>query len=315
MSASLAVVVNQRDSYDWPEPLIEALHAGLPADTQVLFIDGGSPPPVRRRLEAAAGRWGFQLLREEGFVSANRARRIGLERIAAASVLFLENDVRLEGGCLPCLLETARRQRLDVVVPLLLEEAVGGARRIHLADGGCRLVSGPGCPRLAVRHGLRHQPVEAAPIRPQPTTLVEYHVLLVQSAFARLSPLFDAAIPSIPESLHFSLAIQRLGGQVWLEPRAQAVFLPPSRIAAQDRGLFQERWSARLQHQGISQFCRIWGVAPDDRVLVSQLRWVRAHRCLARPRPWHRLLGLEVYGVLNRRLLAPLEEWIARFRP
>jgi hypothetical protein len=314
MSTSLAVVVNQRDSYDWPEPLIEALHAGLPDGTPVVFIDGGAPPPVRRRLEAAAERWGFELLREEGFVGANRARRIGLQRIDAPFVLFLENDVRLEAGCLSRLLETARREGLEVVVPLLLEEAANGAQRIHLAGGGCRLSPSPAGPRLAVSHWLRHQPVDKAPIQPQPTALIEYHALLVRSAFVGLPPLLDPAIPSAPEHLDFSLAIQRLGARVWLEPRARAVFLPPSRISPQDRPLFLERWSERLHRQGIAHFCRTWGLAPDDPVLVSQRRWVRAHRGLARPRPWHRLLRLEVYGVLNRRLLAPLQERLDRFQ-
>jgi hypothetical protein len=36
--------------------------------------------------------------------------------------------------------------------------------------------------------------------------------------------------------------------------------------------------------------------------------WVTAHRTLARRGALHRRLGLPVYGVLNRRLLAPLQE-------
>lgn len=45
-------------------------------------------------------------------------------------------------------------------------------------------------------------------------------------------------------------------------------------------------------------------------MLASQLAWAVAHRSLARPGALHRQLSLEVYGILNRRLLAPLKEWL-----
>jgi len=312
MTDSLGVVVNQRDSYAWPEPLIEALLRAVPEGTPVLFIDGGSPPPVREALGRSAQRWGFQLERHEGFVSANQARQLALERLNVSHLLCVENDVRLEPRCGQLLLATAERHQADVVVPLVLEENEAGRQRIHLAGGSCRLHRGWGGIRLKVRHHQWHRALEEQPAMATATELVEYHALLLRTAFARAHTLHDPAIASVPEILDFSLAVQRQRGRCWLEPAAVAVFCTPSGVEEVDRPLFLQRWSDQLQRRGIAHFRRKWGVGPWSWVLGSQLSWVTAHRSLVRRRALHRRLGLPVYGVLNRRLLAPLQEL---FRP
>lgn len=310
MSMHLGVVVNQRDGYDWPDALIEALFRAVPAGTPVLFVDGGSPAEVRDGLQNSAERWGFQLERREGFVSANQARQLGLQRLNVAYLLCVENDVRLAPGCGELLLAAAARHRADVVVPLVLEENDRGRQRIHLAGGRCRLRRGWGGRRLELRHQHWHQAVGEQPAAATPTELVEYHALLLSTAFARAYPLHDPAIASVPEILDFSLAVQRHSGRCWLEPAAVAVFLTPSRVADADQPLFLHRWSDQVQRQGMAHFRCKWGLGPWSWVLGSQLAWVTAHRSLARPKPFHRAFSLPVYGVLNRRLLAPLQEWL-----
>lgn len=308
MSDSLGVVVNQRDSYTWPEPLIEALMRAVPDGTPVLFIDGGSPPPVREALGQSAKRWGFQLERHEGFVSANQARQLALERLNVSYLLCVENDVRLEPRCGQLLLAAAEGHQADVVVPLVLEENEAGRQRIHLAGGSCRLHRGWGRVRLKVRYHQRHRAFEEPPALATATELVEYHALLLRTAFAKAHQLHDPAIASVPEILDFSLAVQRHRGRCWLQPAAVAVFFPPSKVADVDRPLFLRRWSDQLQRRGVAHFCHKWGVGPWSWVLGSQLSWVVAHRSLIHRRALYRRLGLPVYGVLNRRLLAPLQE-------
>ncbi len=308
---SLGVVVNQRDRYDWPEVLIAALFKALPPGTPVLFVDGGSPPAVRAALQRSAEKWGFELLRREAFVCANQARLLALARLSAAYLLCVENDVRLSPGCADLLVAAAERRRADVVVPLVLEENGSGRQRIHLAGGICRLQRRWGGMRLRVRqHQWHGVPAQHSAV-PAPTELVEYHALLLRTSFARVHPLHDPAIESIPEVLDFSLAVQRAAGRCWLEPAAVAVFLTPERVLAANRSMFQHRWSDRIQRQGIAHFRRKWGLGPWSWVLASQLAWAVAHRSLARRRALHRQLSLEVYGILNRRLLAPLQEWLS----
>jgi hypothetical protein len=265
---------------------------------------------VRDALRRSAERWGFQLERREGLISANQARRLALERLSVSHLLCVENDVRLQPGCGERLLAAAERYRADVVMPLVLEENDRGEQRIHLAGGSCRLCRGWVGRRLEVRHMLWHQPVGHLPGAAVPTELVEYHAVLLRTEFARVHDLHDQAIASVPEILDFSLSVQRHQGRCWLEPAAVAVFLTPSRVRDVDRSLFLHRWSDRLQRQGIAHFRHKWGLGPWSWVLGSQLAWVTAHRSLASPGALHRRLGLEVYGVLNRRLLAPLQEWL-----
>jgi GT2 family glycosyltransferase len=315
MTRDLGVVVNQRDCYGWPEPLIQALLQAVPVGTPVLFMDGGSPQPVRDALRRSAERWGFQLERHEAFISANQARLLALERLSVSHLLCVENDVRLLPGCGQFLLAAAERHQADVVVPLVLEENDGGRQRIHVAGGRCRLRRGWTGTGLEVKHHQRHQPCEPGPQElwtgGQPTELVEYHALLLRTAFGRIHPLHDPAIASLPETLDFSLAVQRWGGRCWLEPAALAVFLTPSRVSETDRPLFLHRWADHQQRRDIAHFRRKWGLGPWSWVLASQLSWVAAHRSLARRRAAHRTLSLEVYGVLNRRLLAPLQDWLS----
>jgi len=312
MTHTLGVVVSQRDCYDWPEPLIEALLQAVPAGTPVLFIDGGSPPAVGDSLRKSAEHWGFQLERRQGFIGANQARLLALERLSVTHLLCVENDVLLAPSCARYLLAAAERHQADVVVPLVLEENSSGRRRIHVAGGRCRLRRGWGGIRLEVRYQQWHQAPEKRPTEGFPTELVEYHALMLRTAFARAHPLLDPTIASVPESLDFSLSVQRYQGRCWLEPAAVAVFCTPSQVEPVDRPLFLHRWADRLQRQGVAHFRRKWAVGPWSWVLGSQLSWVAAHRSLAQRRAAHRTLSLEVYGVLNRRLLAPLQE---RFSP
>lgn len=311
MSVPLGVVVNQRDSFGWPEPLIDALFRAVPAGTPVLFVDGGSPAEVRDALRRSAEHWGFQLERREVLVSANQARLLGLQRLDVSHLLCVENDVRLAPGCGERLLAAAQRHRADVVVPLVLEENNSGRQRIHLAGGRCRLRRGWVGRRLDVLFQQRHQDLAQQPVMARPTELVEYHALLLKTAFARAHPLHDPAIASAQEILDFSLAVQQHSGRCWLEPAAAAVFLNPSRVASADRPLFLHRWSDRVQRQGIHHFRHKWSLGPWSCVLGSQRAWVTAHRSLARRNPIHRAFSLPVYGVLNRQLLAPLQEWLS----
>jgi len=311
MVHSLGVVVNQRDRYDWPEALFASLFQNLPAGTPVLFVDGGSPPAVRDVLQRSAEQWGFALLRREAFISANQARLLALERLSVSYLLCVENDVRLAPGCAEALVAAAERQRADVVVPLVLEENDRGRQRIHLAGGTCRLRRTWGGMRLRVRQHQRHWTSGQQPSELAPTELAEYHALLLRTSFARAHPLHDAAIESLPEVLDFSLAVQRFGGRCWLEPAAVAVFLTPTRVLDANRPLFAHRWSDRIQRRGIARFRRKWGLGPWSWVLGSQLSWVVAHRSLIRSGALHRHFSLEVYGLLNRRLLAPLQEWFS----
>jgi hypothetical protein len=157
MTHTLGVVVSQRDCYDWPEPLIEALLQAVPAGTPVLFIDGGSPPAVGDSLRKSAEHWGFQLERRQGFIGANQARLLALERLSVTHLLCVENDVLLAPSCARYLLAAAERHQADVVVPLVLEENSSGRRRIHVA-GGAAVFVGAGAAsgwRCGISSGIR----------------------------------------------------------------------------------------------------------------------------------------------------------------
>lgn len=117
-----------------------------------------------------------------------------------------------------------QRDRYDWSEPLIKEllQAVPAGTPVLFIEGG----SPP-----AVADSLR----KSADHWGFPTELVKYHALMLRTAFARAHPLLDPAIANVPESLDFSLSVQRYQGRCWLEPAAVAVFCTPFQVEPVDK--------------------------------------------------------------------------------
>jgi glycosyltransferase involved in cell wall biosynthesis len=307
MPPTASIVVTQREGFYFTRESLESLLASLSAPVPIIYIDGGSPPECRDFL-AAQPPSRLHHIRSERFLSPNEAKQIALPHIDTEFAAFVDNDVLFEPGWLDLLLETAIEKNAAATAPFY-RERIGSTEKIHMAGGEARIDESGGRRQLVVTHDQRKSRSTLDRHAPFPTSHIEMHALLVRRDFLHRRPdLFDHAIPSIPENVDFCLGIQALGGTIWMDPRAVVTVILPETIHESDRAFYLQRWSQDWQLRGLARFREKWNLSGHQPELVSQLRWAVAHRVVARRFSLHRLLGLPSDSILNRRLLAPLEQ-------
>jgi len=131
--------------------------------------------------------------------------------------------------------------------------------------------------------------------------------LLRTSILAQVQP-FDPLVPTIPENADFCLLMREVGQEIWIEPNASVTVLLPEFLDDMDRAFHTQRWSDDWIRAGFQHFTRKWRLSGPQPVLESQRRWAVAHRVVAYDNSLHRRLGIKSDSILNRRLLAPLEQ-------
>ncbi|HEY6050031.1 MAG TPA: glycosyltransferase family A protein, partial [Thermoanaerobaculia bacterium] len=120
-SPRVTVVVVPRERYSQSERSLEGLyeHTTMPFD--LVYVDAGGPPPVRRYLEEAARRRGFRLIRVDRYLGQNAARNLTRGLVKTEYVVFLDNDVLVTPGWLEKIVECADETGAWIVGPLYLE--------------------------------------------------------------------------------------------------------------------------------------------------------------------------------------------------
>jgi hypothetical protein len=66
-----------------------------PLPFKLVYVDGNSPPSLRRYLECQASALGFQLIRTDSYLTSNEAHNLGLREVCTEYVAFLDNEKRL----------------------------------------------------------------------------------------------------------------------------------------------------------------------------------------------------------------------------
>lgn len=87
--ARVTIVVVPREQFSKAQASLESIYAATPEPFELVYVDGNSPPPVRRYLEQQAGARGFRLLQTERYLTSNEARNLGVRQrtsIARAAV-------------------------------------------------------------------------------------------------------------------------------------------------------------------------------------------------------------------------------------
>lgn len=307
-NAKVTVVVVPRERFSLARRSLENLIENTPAGFDMVYVDGGSPPPLRRYLEQAAVQHGFRLLRYDCCLSPNEARNIGFAEVATPYVVFVDNDVIFAPGWLENLVACAEETGAWLVGPLYCQgDPVHEI--IHMAGGevflednaeGRWLYEVPryaGEPLAHVRHRLERMP----------TQVIEFHTMLVESdALRRLGPL-DEGLMCTREHLDLCLRTLRAGGAVYLEPRAVITYLAPPPITWSDASFYALRWSdewARATHRRLAE---TWG-ANDGRD-VHLRRHIRVFRRQSLP-----LLRAAAVAILGRSAAeqfdATLDSWL-----
>jgi hypothetical protein len=94
-NARVTIVVVPREQFSKSQISLESIYAATPLPFKLVYIDGDSPPSLRRYLECQASAHGFQLIRTDSYLTSNEAHNLGLREVCTEYVAFLDNEKRL----------------------------------------------------------------------------------------------------------------------------------------------------------------------------------------------------------------------------
>lgn len=94
----VTLVVTPREKWSVCRQSLDSIveHSAVPH--RLIYVDGGSPAPVRRYVAGQARAHGFELIRTSRYLTPNEARLLGLARVTTPYVVFIDNDVVVTPG-------------------------------------------------------------------------------------------------------------------------------------------------------------------------------------------------------------------------
>jgi GT2 family glycosyltransferase len=315
---AVTVVVVPRERFSVARRALQCLFTETTHPFRLVYIDGASPRPVKRYLEAEARRRGFRLLRSEHHLSPTEARNLGVREAAGTRyVVFIDNDVLVRAGWLEALVRCADETGAWLVGPLYCFGEPPFSR-IHMAGGTAHIEVRNGERYLSERHHSPGKPLgEMQPMLARTQTeLIEFHSMLVRTeVFDRLGPL-DEKLLSDFEHIDFCMKVREAGGVIYLEPSAVVNWITPPPLAWSDLRYFMLRWSDAWNRASLLHFREKWRMTEQDPnhhyAFVTEYRKLALRplrRVIRRVLGWRRgtwvertiLFGLE--GMLNRILV------------
>jgi GT2 family glycosyltransferase len=278
----VTIVVVPREQFSKSQISLESIYAATPLPFKLVYIDGDSPPSLRRYLECQASAHGFQLIRTDSYLTSNEAHNLGLREVCTEYVAFLDNDVFVQPGWLQALLRCADETGAWAVGPLYCYGIDGRDSKphiVHVAGASLRIVD-DGTRRLEEKG--RHVNRPLAEVRPElhrePVDLVEFHCMLVRTdVFDRIGP-FDEKLLSFLDHIDFCLAVQQAGGTVYFEPDAVVTHLAPPPFAWMDLPYFLLRWSNAWLRPSVRHFASKHRLRASEHDFGGHFRFRDEHR-------------------------------------
>lgn len=280
--ARATLVVVPRERFSMAIESLESIFAHTAQAFDLVYVDGGSPPPVRRALERAADRHGFRLLREDRYLSPNEARNIGLSAVETEYTVFLDNDVLVSPGWLEKLIECADETGAAIVGPLTCE---GDFETVHFAGGEVHFEEEREDAEVVrhVKERIYFPQQKVAKVSDrlvrQEVELCEFHCCLARTSVLRGIGGLDEEMFNTREHLDFCLAVARTGGSVWFEPESVVAYVPPPPLKARDIPFYMLRWSDDWESRSLRRFQDKWDLTHDEffRRRLGRLGWRRQH--------------------------------------
>src|SRR4051794_4435207 len=116
--ARTTMCVVPRDKFVHAVPSLCSVLAATPAPRRLVYVDGGSPAPVRDALTRLAAEHDFTLLRTDHYLAPNEARNLALGHVATEYALFIDNDVFVTDGWVTNLEAAADAHHAAAVAPV-----------------------------------------------------------------------------------------------------------------------------------------------------------------------------------------------------
>jgi GT2 family glycosyltransferase len=277
------VVVAPREQFRVTRPALESIFAHTDVPYKLVYVDGGSPAPVRRYLKRRAQQRGFTLLRTEHHLSPLEARALALPHVDTEYVCFVDNDVIVTRGWLDRLVRCADETEAWAVGPLYLNDDPSHGH-IHMAGGEARIVEERGRRAFFEAHRFPQRLVSEVRthLRREPTELVEFHCKLLRREVFDKFEYQHSRYLSCGESLDLCLRLRQAGYPVMLEPAAAVSNLQPPPFAWSDLPFYLLRWSDEWNRISLDSFRKQWDLPADDQWVCHHYWWLTGHRLVAR---------------------------------
>lgn len=320
----VTIVVVPRERFSLTRDSLRSLYEFTDTPFELVYVDGGSPPKIKRFLESTAREKGFRLIRTDSYLSPNRAKNLGLGLVSSTYVVFIDNDVLVTPGWLRSLVECAEDTGAAVVTPLMLECFDGGSPVVHCAGGECHIAveQGSGTPQRRIKDTMHHagrKPEDIrSDLRRQRTEIAEFHCFLVRTDIFRQVGPFDEQLLNTRDHIDFCLLVAQAGGVIYLEPASVVTFVHGHPLAWSDIPYFLLRWSDTWELASLHRLRAKWNL-PEDEYFLRRYRTLGWRRTALIERAIRLMtLGLNARG--PGRLLLALERavnryYVARYRP
>jgi GT2 family glycosyltransferase len=274
--SSISVVVVPRQRWSFAERSLATVLEHLPDGVQLVYVDGGSPPHISRRLEAAVGEVSGVWIRRDCVLAGNEARNLGVEAATGRYVVFVDNDVVPRAGWLEALVSCADETGAAAVGPIILQGRDESTAVVHSADGD--LIIDDGVLTHVQRHVLEDldQAVEAVGRRR--TDQLEFHTMLVRrEVLDQLGPL-DEELKSMGDHEDLMLSIRQAGGEAWVDAASVVAYLTMVPLDPGEVAYWQLRWSEQWNRGSVERFAEKWGLDIDAGWPAGAARWASAER-------------------------------------
>jgi GT2 family glycosyltransferase len=277
---NVTVVMSPRERFNLTPRSLASLYENTEPPFQLIVVDGGSPPSIRRHLERQSAERGFRVIRRDYYLSPNEARNLAIAEVRTKYVAFADNDVLYSPGWLATLIDCAETTGAGIVAPLI---CVGEPAHstVHIAGGTYEFVAEDGRRQFKDQQRFMNRPLAEVShlLRREPCDIAEFHCMLARKSVLDATGPLDERLMSTREHIDFCISAKRLGAEVWFEPASLVTFVQPPPIDASDIPFYVLRWSDEWAIGSMQHFMKKWDCHFD----LENLRriWIEAHRDVA----------------------------------
>jgi GT2 family glycosyltransferase len=275
---TVTIVVSPRERFSYTRESLESIFHYTTVPFSLIYVDGGSPRPIRQYLKQKAQEEEFQLIRTEHFLAPNQARNLAIPHVETEYVLFVDNDVIVSPNWLEELINCAEETRATIVCPLT---CIGKKlhQTIHLAGGEARIYEEPqedGSLKRKVheKHYFVNRPIAEVQeqLHRQQCEFAEFHCMLVRRSIFDTIGLLDEKLLSTREHIDFCLSVTNAGGTVYCEPASVVTYVPEARLSRSDLPFFMLRWSDAWEVASLEHFATKWNLPTNDKYFKKRYK-------------------------------------------
>lgn len=289
VTPQVTIVVSPRERFSYARESLESIYSHTSIPFHLIYVDGGSPAPLRDYLKAQATQREFQLIRTDYYLSPNEARNLALSHVKTPYVLFIDNDVEVTPGWCDRLLQCAEETQAMVVCPLT---CIGKPlhQKIHLAGGEARIVLEVKGDKIRYKVHEKHYFVNRLvsevqdQLCRQQCEFAEFHCMLVRTEIFQKIGFLDEQLLSTREHIDFCLSVTQEGGTIYCEPASVVTYVPDVLYRWSDLSYFMVRWSDEWEDISLKHFQNKWNLGKDKYFKKRYNRMgYRRHQAFLRP--------------------------------